>query len=130
MITQVNSYWDTSEVKDGHGPYRVIVLSDGTYHLEIDCDKYSNGFLVLNSFANDDFSTKDVIEFLCGCFEDGSNLNDGLENILGPNKRVTAICIDICGVPVMVSSFDHDADKIYNNWDENYENYIIMLRNI
>ena len=114
MATMVRTYWNTSEVRNGYDPIPTIEFSNDNITFKASCEYY-DGFLILEGL--DLF--KDGFEILCGCFEDGCNLNDAIKDIFGPEAFVNTICLHVCQIPVMISYIHHDLDTIYKSWRDN-----------
>ncbi len=118
MATQVGISFST--VYRGHEPYHKIFFSNSNSYFiaNYGCYCYPNGILVLDATCSN-FSSKHIIKLLCGCFEKDSDFNEKMKLILGEHT-VKAIVIDIDGVPIMISQFNHNADKIYTIWSESH----------
>ena len=122
MATKVITYWNTSEVRNGYAPTQFIEFSNDYVIFESTCE-YHDGFLVLDSLDPKDPKDqiiKECFEILCGCFEDGCNLNDAIKDIFGPEASFNTICIRVCHIPVMISYINHDLETIYKSWHDDF----------
>lgn len=117
MATMVKTYWNTSGIRNGYNPFPIIEFSNDTIIFKGSCE-YCNGFLILDELDPETQFFKNFFEILCGCFEDGCNLNDAIKDIFGPEASVNTICIHACHIPVMVSSMHHDLETIYESWKD------------
>lgn len=114
MTTKVETYWNTSGVRNGYIPTTFIEFSNDNITFEASCEYY-DGFLILKGLGPENRPFKDCFEILCGCFEDGCNLNDAIQDIFGPEAFVNTICLHLCQIPVMVSYMHHDLETIFKS---------------
>lgn len=115
MAITVKTYWDTSQIRNGHTPCSNIEFSDGANTFFGSCS-YSDGFLILDELDSENTTIKEFFKVLCDCFENKcnlNNLNDAIKNIFGPEASVDTICIHVCKIPVMFSYAHHDFNSIY-----------------
>lgn len=67
--------------------------------------------------VNLNIDAKSIIELLSGCFEEGSNLQQVFKS------KISAIIIEINEIPVLVSNYNNDVEKIYAEWQEANKEY-------
>lgn len=120
MATMVRTYWNTSEARNGYAPFPIIEFSNDNITFEASCEYY-DGFLILEGLNSENWQFfKECFELLCGCFEDGCNLNDSIKDIFGPEASVNTICIHVFHIPVIISYIHHDLETIYKSWSDDF----------
>ena len=117
MATYLEFHWETSYDRNLQTPFFCIEFASMDYKYEYYSAIYKGiqeQFLILESLSGSS-SIKEIIELLCGCFEEGSNFDEEIKNLIGENV-VQAICIKLNEIPVMISRFQHNPDVVFNTW--------------
>lgn len=81
------------------------------------------GVVILQGYAPRSLKPKQIFKLLAGCFEKGSNFEKKLEfnGLLSGYEKVNGILISIGNVPVLITKFGEDPDKVYDEWREKKE---------
>ena len=94
-----------------------IILESAEAKMETEYLNYDNGFLILRDLSSN--APYQIIKLLSGCFKQNDcELEEVLkeENVLESSDTLEGIIMVVCGVPVVVSRYDYDADEIYDRW--------------
>lgn len=91
-----------------------IFFQDGRVSFKAECVMYHVGVLFLEGY---DYKAtyKQQIEFLAGCFEQDSNIEEVLRNmfIMKPWQKLYGILIPMGNIPILVSRYNNDPEIIY-----------------
>lgn len=96
-----------------------IVLENDEASLQAEYLAHDSGILFLRSFRNDNLTPKQAIELIAGCFEEGCNLQEILqdENVFEDYEKLEGIVMSVNNIPVLVTHYNHDSEKLYEEWD-------------
>lgn len=88
-------------------------------HFEAIFDAANSHMLIFQGIGlfNLNIDAKSIIELLAGCFEEGSNLQQVFKS------KISAIVIEINEIPVLISCYNNNVEKIYAEWQEANKEY-------
>lgn len=91
-----------------------IFFQEGRVSFKAECIMYHAGVLFLEGY---DYRAtyRQQIEFLSGCFEQGSNIEEMLRKMLvmKPWQRLYGILMPMGNIPILVSRYNNDPEIIY-----------------
>ena len=78
----------------------------------------NSGILFLKVFE-DGITPREVIEILSRCFNNSSELESILKgkNAIEPWEELEGIAVSVKNIPVLITRYSHNSQKIYNEWD-------------
>lgn len=97
-----------------------ITLANQGTKMTTDFLTYESGVVFLQGYTPHSLKPKQIFKLLCGCFEKASNFEKKLESadLLNGYERVNGILISIGNVPVLITKYDKDPDKVYEEWNK------------
>ena len=95
-----------------------IILENEDVFLQAEYLAHDDGILFLKGLESNG-TPKQVIELMAGCFEEGCNLEEILEDesvFEGP-EELKGVVMSVNNIPVMATRYNHDSEKLYEEWD-------------
>ena len=95
-----------------------IIFENEDVFLQAEYLAHDDGILFLKGFESNG-TPKQVIELMAGCFEEGCNLEEILEDesvFEGP-EELKGVVMSVNNIPVMATRYNHDSEKLYEEWD-------------